>query len=168
MMLLENLRIDPAELPQLEEAHFEPLEKDFLWLRLTITGLLFFILAGIGVVLSFTAKVPWLQWLVPWAVLLLLRVVLEVMGFGIKGYAIRTQDVSYKTGLLFFSMTTVPFNRIQHCEMAQGPIARLFDLAAVKIYTAGGSSSDITVSGLSKERAQRLRDYVTRLSSTYE
>lgn len=167
-MLIENLRIDPQELPELEETSFERLAGDYLWLRLTITGLLFFVLAGVGVVLSFTAKVPWLHWLIPWAVLLIIRTVLEVLGFGIKGYAIRTQDVSYKSGLIFFSMTSVPFNRIQHCEMVQGPIARLFDLAAVRIYTAGGSTSDITIHGLHKERAQRLRDYVTRLSTQYE
>jgi len=164
----ENIRIAPESLPPLEEASFERLEKDYLWLRLTTAGIIFFVLAGIGIVMTLMNDLPLWYWLAPWLVLVVLRFTLEIAGFRIKGYSIRQHDISYKSGLLFFTMTSIPFNRVQHCEMSQSALARLFDLAAVKIYTAGGSSSDITIHGLTKERAERLRDYVTQLSSTYE
>ena len=167
-MLLENLHVNPEELPQTEESDFHPLEQDYLYMRLTAAGLFFFVVAGICIVLSFTSGLEFYQWTIPWVVLLALRFFLDIRGFRIKGYAIRSKDVSYKTGLIFYSMTTVPFNRIQHCEISQGPIARLFDLASVKVYTAGGSSSDITINGLEVNRAQQLRDYITRLSSEYD
>ena len=64
-------------------------------------------------------------------------------------------------------MTSVPFNRIQHTEVTQGPLGRLFDLAKVKVYTAGGSSSDITIVGLNEKNAHQLKDHITEISSKY-
>lgn len=167
-LLLNNLKISADELPQLEEASYEKLEIDYLYMRLTSRGLFLFIVAGICIVFTFFNNWPLWYWLAPWLVYLGLSFAVEILGFRIKGYAIRSKDVSYKSGLLFFSMTSVPLNRIQHCELSQGPLGRLFDLASVKVYTAGGSSSDMTINGLTKERAQRLRDYIIKLSSEYE
>lgn len=167
-MLLQNLEINPTELPLGEEVEFKPLQKDYLYMRLVGRSLFFLVLAGALTVLTFTTSVaPW-KFFIPWAVLVLLVFLVELLGFRIKAYALRQKDISYKTGLIWFSMVSVPFNRIQHCEISQGPLARLFDLASVKVYTAGGSSSDLVVHGLEKEQAQRLRDFITKLSAEYE
>ena len=167
-MLLENLDINPEELPQIEAVEFKKLESDYLYMRLTAWGLFFLLAAGVLTILVFTTDVPAWQYYLPWAVLFVWIFLVEIIGFKVKGYAIRQKDVSYKSGLIWFSMTSVPFNRIQHCEITQGPLGRLFSLASVKVYTAGGSGSDLTISGLSKERAQRLRDFITKLSAEYE
>ncbi len=167
-MLLQNLEIEPSELPQIEEVKFNPLEKDFLWMRLLGWGIFFLLAAGVLTFIMISTEVKMWMLLTPWLVLLVLILFLEIKGFGIKGYALREKDITYKSGLIFFHMTSIPFNRIQHCEVNQGPLARLFDLASVKVYTAGGSSSDLSISGLTKERAQSLRDFITKLSSEYE
>ena len=168
MSLLENLRVNSDDLPVLEMSSFESLESDYLYMRLTSRALFYLILAGVLTVLTFTTEVAAWMYFLPWVVLIAFSLFVEIRGFGIKGYAIREKDVSYKTGLIWFSMTSVPFNRIQHCEVSQGPLARLFDLASVKVFTAGGSSSDLTISGLNKEKAHKLRDYITKLSAAYE
>jgi len=167
-MILENLKIDPDELPDIEKVDFEKLEQDYLWMRLTAWGLFFVIALGVLVILNFTSDVPAWAYFGPWGVLFILIFFVEIRGFKIKGYAIRQKDVSYKSGLIWFSMVSVPLNRIQHCEVSQGPLGRLFDLASVKVYTAGGSSSDLSIKGLKKDRAHRLRDYIIRLSAEYE
>lgn len=167
-MLLENLDISPEDLPQMETVEFKPLESDYLYMRLTAWGLFFLLAAGVLTVLLFTTDVAAWIYYAPWAVLFVLVFTLEIIGFKIKGYALRQKDVSYKSGLIWFHMTSVPFNRIQHCEITQGPLGRLFNLASVKVYTAGGSGSDLTISGLTKERAHRLRDFITKLSAEYE
>ncbi len=167
-MLLENLKIDPSELPDIEETAFEKLEPDYLWMRLTGWGLFFVVALGVLIVVNFTSEAPAWLFFGPWGLLLVLVFFVEIRGFGIKGYAIRQKDVSYKSGLIWFSMTSVPLNRIQHCEVSQGPLGRLFELASVRVYTAGGSSSDLSIRGLKKEQAHRLRDYITRLSAEYE
>ncbi len=167
-MSFENKLIPPDELPELEEADFTGLEKDFLYMRLLGRGIFFFLAALVLTFWTLFGDMVWYHWLIPWAVLLTLLLILDIKGFDIKGYAIRTKDISYKSGLIFFTQSSIPFNRIQHCEISQGPLGRLFDLASVRVYTAGGGSSDMVIQGLHKERAQKLRDYITKLSSEYE
>ena len=166
-MLFENSPIEMSDLPAVEAVKFEPLEKDYLWMRLIAWGITFLILLGVAVIFGFKSDVSF--WITPAAVLALclLTFFLEIRGFSIKGYALRQHDISYKSGLLFFSMTSVPFNRIQHCEVSQGPLGRLFDLATVKVYTAGGSTSDLSIGGIKKEEAHKLRDHISKLSSQY-
>lgn len=61
--------------------------------------------------------------------------------------------------------SAVPFVRIQHVDTKRGPIERAAGLASVGVYTAGSRGSDVTIPGLSPERArelqQRLRDLAT-------
>mgnify|MGYP000055189001 CR=1 FL=1 len=167
-MSFENKLLPPEELPELEEVDFTGLEKDFLYMRVMGRVIFFFITGIILTIWSLFGGLTWYYWLLPWAVLLIGLLVLDIKGFAIKGYAIRSKDISYKSGLIFFTQSSIPFNRIQHSEISQGPLGRLFDLASVRVYTAGGGSSDMVIQGLHKERAQKLRDYITKLSSEYE
>ena len=167
-MEFTNQNIELSTLPEVEDSDFHGLEKDYLYMRLTAWGIFFFISGLVFSIWSLLGSFTWWQWLAPWAALLAFILFVEIKGFSIKGYSIREKDISYKSGLIFFSMTSIPFNRIQHCEVGQGPLGRAFDLAAVKVYTAGGSSSDIIIRGLQEERAQKLRDYITKLSADYE
>tara|TARA_R110002072_G_scaffold12269_7_gene53500 strand:- start:1509 stop:2057 length:549 start_codon:yes stop_codon:yes gene_type:complete len=165
--LFENLEIDKNQIPTMDEVNFTNLEKDFLWMRITSWSIFLFILLGFLIIIGFKTDTAIWKISAPWLAFLILIVFIELKGFKIKGYAIRQKDISYKSGLIFFSMTSVPFNRIQHVEVSQGPIARLFDLASVKVYTAGGSTSDLRIGGLKKEEAHRLRDHISHLSSQH-
>jgi membrane protein YdbS with pleckstrin-like domain len=53
--------------------------------------------------------------------------------------------------------------RIQHSEVTRGPLQRLFELATVKIYTAGGQQSDLSIPGLTPDEAYKVRDYINKL-----
>ena len=86
---------------------------------------------------------------------------IKMIGFKKRKYAIREKDVSYKKGVFFRSLTTVPFNRIQHIEIDQGPISRFFDLASLSVFTAGDSSDDLKISGLLKEDAQQIKEFIS-------
>ncbi|MDG1195895.1 MULTISPECIES: PH domain-containing protein [unclassified Polaribacter] len=77
-----------------------------------------------------------------------------------KKYALRERDISYKSGLLIKKITTVPFSRIQHVEIDEKPISRLFGLASLSVYTAGDSSDDLVVKGLKKEVAIQLKEFI--------
>lgn len=91
---------------------------------------------------------------------------LRIYGFKRKKFAIRERDILYKEGLIWRSLTVVPFNRVQHAEVHQGPVERLFQLSRLKIYTAGGSTSDMTIAGLGPEEAYRMKHFI--LSKTSE
>lgn len=61
-------------------------------------------------------------------------------------------------GVVFRSETFVPRARIQHTDVDQGPIARRFGIAKLKVYTAGSTVGELDVSGLPRERAIALRE----------
>ena len=82
-----------------------------------------------------------------------------------KKYALRERDIIYQSGLLWRRYTVLPFNRVQHAEVQQGPVERLFELSKLKIYTAGGSGSDMIISGLPLDRAQNIKHFILHQTS---
>lgn len=163
----ENSPVEMASLPQLLKSSFNGLQKDYLWLRILFVSILFFIFGASSIIYGILSDFYWWQPLLVVTAIFALIYLVENKGFAVKGYALRENDVSYKAGLFFYSMTSVPFNRVQHIEVYQSPLARLFDLGEVKIYTAGGSSSDISIPGLTVEDAHRLKDHISQISSVY-
>ena len=77
-----------------------------------------------------------------------------------RGYVVRDKDIVFRCGVIFRSVTAVPFNRIQHVETSSTPLDRKFDIAALQIFTAGGSGGDLKIDGLSADVAERLRVYI--------
>jgi membrane protein YdbS with pleckstrin-like domain len=93
-------------------------------------------------------------------VLFVWRLVIVHLAFPKKGYLLREHDVSYRSGLLFYKLTTIPFNRIQHVEVSQNMIEKSFGLASVKVFTAGGSVSDLSIPGLLPDQAHQIESYL--------
>jgi hypothetical protein len=63
-----------------------------------------------------------------------------------------------KRGVWWRSETYVPRARVQHTDVNQGPIARRYGIAKLKVFTAGTQESEIEVGGLARADALRLRD----------
>lgn len=167
-MLLENLKIDPNQLPQIEARSFEGLEEDYLYYRITGRSLFFLFAAGFASLFSLFGKVYFWYWLGPILSLFLISIVYELLSFKWRGFCLRELDVSYRSGLIVHRMVTIPLTRVQHCEYSQGLIGRLFDLAQVKVYTAGGSNSDLVIKGLRKNTAIKLRDQITKMAGSHD
>lgn len=101
-------------------------------------------------------------------VLFVWRLVLLILGFPKKGYLLREHDVSYRRGLLIYKLTTIPFNRIQHVEVSQNMIEKRFGLSRVKIFTAGGSVSDLSIPGILPDKAHQIESFLLSKLSKYE
>jgi len=164
-----NRPLSGEELPAIEEVPFQQHPGRYLrYILLTsLSPFAFFI--PVILVLMWTG-LDWWAWGLCAAGLLILAFILleEFKSFPIRGYALRERDITYRKGWLFFSRVTVPFNRIQHCEIVQGPVAQLFDLAELRIYTAGGAVSDLPVGGLPPDEAHRLREHIAKAAAIYE
>lgn len=72
----------------------------------------------------------------------------------------RLSDVGFeiRRGILWRSSIIVPHNRVQHTDVAQGPLQRPFDLGKLIIYTAGTQNASVELNGLAFETACQLRD----------
>lgn len=77
-----------------------------------------------------------------------------------RGFRLRTQDIHYKHGILWRSVTSLPFTRIQHVELESGPLERFCKLSTLKFYSAGGGSADMKIPGLSFAVASKIRSTV--------
>ena len=91
-------------------------------------------------------------------VLYVARMIIRYYGYGKKGYAIRRHDVLYKSGIWWKRNIYIPKNRIQHVEIKKSPLEDIFGIARLKIFTAGGSGSDMVIPGLLPDVAQRLKE----------
>jgi membrane protein YdbS with pleckstrin-like domain len=78
----------------------------------------------------------------------------------VKAIALREFDIAYQSGLYWRKTVIIAFNRIQHVEVSSGPLQRKFGLASVKLFTAGGTSVDLKIDGLGKDRAEQVRAYI--------
>jgi hypothetical protein len=83
------------------------------------------------------------------------------LSFPFRKYALREKDITYKAGLLVKKITTVPFSRVQHVEIDEKPISRIFGLSSISVYTAGDSSDDLEIKGIKKETALQIKEFIS-------
>lgn len=76
------------------------------------------------------------------------------------GYALSARTIRIVRGYLFHIDTIVPFVRVQHIDVARGPIERLFGVASLVVHTAGTHNSIVTLPGLAPAAAAAIRDTI--------
>ncbi len=84
-----------------------------------------------------------------------------VVSFSKRKYAVREKDISYKRGVIIKTLTTIPFSRIQHVELDEAPILRIFKLASISVFTAGDSSDDLVLKGIKKNEALQIKEFIS-------
>lgn len=75
-------------------------------------------------------------------------------------FAVGDDELAITHGALTRTWTAVPFGRVQHIDVAQGPVERRYGLARLVLHTAGTRSSAVTLPGLPMEDAERIRDAI--------
>ena len=63
-------------------------------------------------------------------------------------------------GILFRSDTVVPFGRVQHIDVHQGPLERLWHLGSLTLFTAGTHNASVTLPGLPHAEALAMRETI--------
>ena len=163
--LFSNPQISLQSLPTIKAVSWIRLESNYLKVQLIGICLTYILILGVfWVTTGIRPKVPLWFSLSTSGVLLFLMVfnlIVARLGFKVKGYTVRQHDLMYRTGLLFRKSTVIPYNRIQHSEIQQGFIDRQFGLSRLAIFTAGGNQSDLVVPGLTQERAEAIRSFVS-------
>lgn len=72
------------------------------------------------------------------------------------GYLDGEEDLTFATGIMFRSVTTIPYGRVQSVKIDEGPVDRRYGLAQITLTTAA-SGSTLTIPGLPKAEAERMR-----------
>lgn len=78
-----------------------------------------------------------------------------------RAYSLRQEDVSFYSGVIFRRIVIQPVSRVQHIEISRGAVERVFGLATLKLFSAGGTSHALAIPGLKNDTAEALRDQIT-------
>jgi len=80
--------------------------------------------------------------------------------YNARGFQISTDRLRVVRGLLFRSDTVVPFGRVQHIDLDQGPIERFFGIATLTLHTAGNHNASVSLPGLGEGLAREMRETI--------
>lgn len=78
------------------------------------------------------------------------------------GYKIGEGQLRVARGWLFRTDTIVPFVRVQHIDVGQGPVERWFGLSHLIVHTSGTHNSTVTLPGLPADLAAAMRETIRR------
>lgn len=158
-----NQQLELAELPDYSEVDFEPAARGYVTYSLVLWGLMVglpvVLLPAVAGAVVFSVQVG----IAAGGAAALLAVALTVYGYldaRVFGWAVRDHDLVTRQGVVWRKTLVVPLVRIQHVELASGPLERAFGTARLQVYTAGSGGADLVIYGLEPERAERLRGHL--------
>lgn len=76
-------------------------------------------------------------------------------------YRFTETEMEWGRGIMFRATGIVPYSKITHIKIVQGPVMRLFGLSALKIQTAGSSGAQGTDPEIRIEGLENYYDYRT-------
>lgn len=163
--MFENPEIAIEDLPRADTVEWQSLDPKLKRMQqMQILLILLGTTIPLGFI-TFVAEIParpaiaiWSMW----AIVLFASLAWPMISVPKRGYVIRDRDILFKKGVIWRSVTAIPFNRIQHVETSNTPLDRKFGLATLQLFTAGGSSGDLKIDGLAADTAEQLRIYILR------
>lgn len=167
--MFENPEISVDELPRVDSVEWQAMDPKFARRKLTESaigfGIVLVSIAGLQTILTIAFADEGLSISFGWLWLVLALIGIPVFSWPMisvpkKGYAVRDKDIVYKSGVFWRSVTTIPFNRIQHVEKSSTPLDRKFNLATLQLFTAGGTGGDLNIHGLPAKTAEKLRTFI--------
>ena len=76
------------------------------------------------------------------------------------GYAFTGRELHVAHGWWTRVHTIVPVVRVQHIDVAQGPLERSFGVARLMLHTAGTDQTVVTLPGIARATAEEIRDVI--------
>lgn len=83
---------------------------------------------------------------------------LPALSYRHLAYRLGPLGFEIRRGIFWKRRITVPISRVQHTDIAQGPLQRRFQLGKITVYTAGTQNAAVELDGLNFAVAGQLRD----------
>jgi len=106
------------------------------------------------------------SWLAPvvFGCAVVVGTVYALVRFRMWGFDLRDDSLYVHRGVFRTVQTVAPYVRVQHVDSQRGPLERSVGLATVVVYTAGSRGADITIPGLTPERAEDVQAQLRALA----
>ncbi len=131
---------------------------------ITVARIIFGIFSIIPVIVGIVAVINSGNWY-PLLIMLVVSILFFLFGFfwSKKQYQycrwwMSEEGLYIQKGVFWRKRVLVPQNRVQHTDVAQGPLERRFNLAKLIVHTAGTRDASVTLGGIELETANSLRD----------
>lgn len=99
--------------------------------------------------------------IVPVALLLVwLLLAMPARRYHARGYDMGADRLRVVRGVLFHRDIVVPFGRVQHLDVEQGPVERWYGLATLTLHTAGTHNASVSLPGLAHGTALEMREAI--------
>lgn len=175
-MDFENQLFTHSQLPVPDDIEFEGLADNY---RMSVLANIVLVISIIIAVLTIARFQPFLMLPEPLINLYLIAVA-AIIGLGVliityqffaipkKGVCLRSHDLHFTSGLIFRKVISQPILRIQHVELKRGPIERLFDLATLQVFSAGGATHTFEIPGMTEQSANSIRQFILSHKDTQQ
>ena len=150
--VMENMR-------PVDELRYERIDRKYRNVQMILTALGYLLLAGAALFLLLLDDCMWCiaaECVIMTAFAINMIILRKAWEY--KGYALRECDITYRSGIVFPTTTTVPYVRLQQVSVKQNPVSKIFGLYAVEIVNGAQGMAALTIPGLSEERANRIKD----------
>ena len=153
-----NNQVELSSLPQWEEVEFQRVAKPYKYviiLNYVILAVVLSVIAFIIVRNSEEVTVGSAVFIVG-SVLLLLLCSMHLWSYTRWGY---------RSGIFTRRVEIVPYRHIQHVQVKEGMLSRIFALVSIEVFTAGSGKS-IQIPGIPREQSAKIQEFISDRIST--
>jgi membrane protein YdbS with pleckstrin-like domain len=118
---------------------------------------------GVAVGLALQGRLGWPAWppvLIGGALALWSLIITPHRRWAAWGWTLCPDELHVAHGVWTQIHTVVPLARVQHIDVAQGPVERMFGVARLILHTAGTAHAVVVLPGLTRATAESLRDAI--------
>jgi membrane protein YdbS with pleckstrin-like domain len=136
-------------------------EPIYLKINRIVTLIIFSIIFVAVTTILFLSPAPlWLMLIIDTVILLIATLVYLYQGAAYKrfSYAMNDYGLYINQGVIWQRKIIVPRNRVQHTDVAQGPLMRKYELAELTVHTAGTRNASVKLLGIKHDLAEQLRE----------
>jgi len=177
MTHFSNNQVLVADLPDWEDIQFEKISPRYKFVVLVRYILFIVVFAAVcigifwlkGIALDSTYQLM----LIGGFLFIFLLLILNLWSMRYWGYALREHDIVYRSGVFTKAIKIIPFKHIQHVDIKQGALSRLFTLSSIELHTAGVGEG-LKISGIDLAKVKFIQEYISdkislrKVDSTYE
>lgn len=159
---MTNRQLNFENIDKVENLNYTPLEKKYLKVQTVKTILVYIIFMGLTLLFLLAEEfayrvVTTIGIECVFLTAMIVNLFLLPKAYSYKGFAIREHDITYRSGIIFPSVITIPFCKIQQVSIRQNPITRIFGLHTIDIVNGAQMLEATSIPGLTEEKANDIK-----------
>ena len=133
--MFQNPEVALDDLPGMEDLDWQKLHPAFVRRMQVEHALIALVLIAGATFISVFLHFPLMQSTILWILAIGFAIVFVSwprISVPRRGYVVRDKDIVFRSGVIWRSVTAIPYNRIQHVETSNTPLDRRFGVATLQ------------------------------------